>query len=162
MIKPLSVQRTYSLIWSGDPALSRPVQTEGQSDDDHAAVVEAFSRALSIARDTGDWRSVVAPGKRPVVYQMRQVKPSQFDWCEGTIHRLKLGGMEAQAMLFRLALSQVDGLDGAHIKEREPFEGQLLAPVDVYDTIVEQFGYPVVVELADIVYARCKQPLRPF
>ena len=153
-----STDRDRPCSWQESSCVPPPHR---KPDDEYAALVEEFNRKLNVARDTSDWREVIAPGKRPVMYQMRQIKASQFDWCQGTMRRLRLAELEATALLFRLALSQVDGLEGAHFKEREPFEGQLLAPIDVYDAIVDALGRAPIVELGDIVFARCTQPIRP-
>lgn len=158
MIKPLSLQKKYTLIYSGDPALIPvPEKHDGQSDEDHAKLVEERARKLTVAQDTGDWSEMIQPGQHPTQFQMRQLTSSQFNWVHGTVRRLKLGELESSALLFRLALSQVDGLDGVRVIDREDFEGQKLVSVEVYDAV----GFEVANEIANVVFKRCSTPVRP-
>lgn len=98
-----SNQQTYDLFWSGDPAF---VQGEGK---DH-------ERKLEIARETGEWSSLLIQGQTPTKFVSRQVP--------GEIRRRlldhygagKLGAQELDSLLVRIAVIDVVGFGDFKLK----------------------------------------------
>ena len=116
MIKPQSVQNEYSLIFSGDPALSLPEDPEERT------------RVLRIAQQTGNWTALVVPGQVPTVFHFRNLEHSDIAWLDGehqlsTEHGRPLGNIEYLTLAVRLALRSVDNF-GTHKVEHKQLGSQ--------------------------------------
>lgn len=116
MIKVPSLQSEYSLIFSGDPALSLP--------DD----AEERSRVLRIAQQTGNWTAHVIPGQVPTVFHFRNLEHTDIAWLDGeqqnsSEHNRPLGTIEYLTLAVRLALRSVENF-GTHKVEHKPLGSQ--------------------------------------
>jgi hypothetical protein len=140
MLKPASTVHEYTLIFSGDPALSLP--------DDEAE----RERLLKHARRTGDWQPICTG--------------SEFDWFAGEVNRRNLVGPEMAALALRLAIKRIDNF-GGHKVERAKVDGIALAKVETIDAIYSVdpddpgVGRAIVSELGNHVIERATTKLDP-
>lgn len=155
MIKAPSLQNEYSLIYSGDPALSLP-----ESEEDRAL-------ALKVARETGDWSKLLTGTELPTVFHCGQIKRTERDWILGEVqHSSTLGrplsAVEMDALVLRVALRKIDGF-GSHKVERlkHGASGVWICKPDIIDAIHAEAGHDVIPELAGAIWERATAPLRP-
>lgn len=153
MIKAPSVQREYTLIWSGDPALSLPEDAQERS------------RVLADARLTGNWAPLIADGQQPTLFHFKDLTRAEFGWWDGersNSARLgrPLGVLEASDLVLRLALRSVDNF-GSHKVTRKQFGPVWLCELDIINAISDQAGSAPLVEFAEIVLERAANPIRP-
>lgn len=117
MIKPPSLQSTYTLVWSNDPALELPVHADDpalSADDNAAASAETDkerARLLRVARATGNWSAITKPGEQPTVFHFQNLSRSEWSWAEGEINRRRLGALESNDLMFLIALRRIDNFD---------------------------------------------------
>lgn len=161
MIKPPSVLKSYTLIYSGDPALVLPPEP---AEPDPTGAPSARARALELARDTGSWAQLLAPGgEAPTLFEMRPLPGTAFDWWAAECRRRDLSQREAFTLILRLALRKVENF-GAHTVRVEDVDGQSLALPDIIDAIYAEagaHGADIIDELAKIVIARARPAPRP-
>jgi hypothetical protein len=152
MLKPASTVHEYTLIFSGDPALSLP--------DDEAE----RERLLKHARRTGDWQPICTG--EPTVFHLVPLKGSEFDWFAGEVNRRNLVGPEMAALALRLAIKRIDNF-GGHKVERAKVDGVALAKVETIDAIYSvdpddpSVGRAIVTELGNHVIERATTKLDP-
>lgn len=158
MIKPPSLQTDYTFISAGDPALQWPEVDENAPADEAAAQVKERERAITTARDTGQYP--IREGQTPVMYRLRQIKGSAFDWFQGHIKREQLGDLEAQALLMRMGLVEIDGLGKVSVGTPVKLTPTVLAaPSEIVDVLYESVGRMVVAEIAIHLFGRATTPL---
>lgn len=157
MIKPPSLQTDYTFISAGDPALQWPEVDENAPADEAAAQVKERERAITTARDTGQYP--IREGMTPVTYRLRQIKGTTFDWFQGHIKREQLGELESHALLMRLGLVEVDGLGKVSVGTPAKIAGHIVAPEDIVDVLYEKVGRAVVMEIAAHLFGRATTPL---
>lgn len=151
MLKPPSQIKTYSVIFSGDPALVLPADPKDQL------------RALELARETGQWASLIKEGEVATVFELRPLPGTAFDWWAGEVRRKRLSNPETNTLLVRLALRKVEHF-GAHKVELETCDGQQLATEAIIDALYAEsgdLGRAVVGELGDLIYKRAERTLGP-
>ncbi len=153
MIKPPSVQREYTLVWSGDPALSLP------EDDAERA------RVLSEARLTGNWSPLIAEGQQPTMFHFKDLTRAEFGWWDGerghsSRHNRPLGALEMCDLAIRLALRSVDNF-GTHKVTRKQHGPVWLCDDSIINAINDQAGTGPLIEFADVVLERAANPIRP-
>jgi len=151
MLKPPSLITTYTLIFSGDPALVLPADPKERT------------HALELARETGRWETLIGPDQTPTTFELRPLPGTAFDWWMGTVRRERLSDAEANALLLRLALRKVEHF-GAHRVELHRLEGQELATPAIIDALYAEggeAGRQIVAELGGEVFARAERALRP-
>lgn len=151
MIKPPSLLAEYTLIYSGDPALTLPADPEERD------------RKLAECRETGQWHSLITGSELPTLFTVRPLTGSQLDWWAGEVSRQRLVQTEAAALALRLALRKVDNF-GSHKVSLTRFEGQHLATTEIIDAIYSEGGgegRSIVVELANLVIERAQTAPRP-
>jgi hypothetical protein len=151
MIKPPSLHAEYTLIYSGDPALSLPEDLEERA------------RVLAEARETGKWDALIHGEEQPTLFTVRPLKGSEFDWWAGEVSRRKLVESEAAALALRLSLRKVDNF-GSHRVEFVQVEGHSLARTGIIDAIYSEAGGEgrgIVLELATAVIERAQTAPRP-
>jgi hypothetical protein len=156
VIKAPSVQNEYSLIYSRDPALSLP--------DDEAE----RSRVLKVARETGDWSSLVSDREQPTLFHFRNLSRTQLSWLFGeighspTLNR-PLSPFEANDLTVRLALRGVDNF-GRHKVEHTRYNGQQIAKPEIIDAIhaeAGEHGADIIDEFARLVAERASGQISP-
>lgn len=170
MFKPLSNQREYSLVSEKDDALDLPAIPTLADDADadaiaaHAAAVKDRAQKLKNIRERSEWPTLIKPGYRASIFHFRQIPGSALDWWEG--QREKVGAIEAQALLFRLALIRVENLGGLEVKF-EHIDDQKLVTREFLDALYSLDGDPmgigrsIIGELANVVVKRVFGGLGP-
>lgn len=157
MIKAPSLQNEYSLIFSGDPALVLP-------DDETER-----ERVLRVARITGQWGDLIAPGQQPTVFHFRNLEQSDIAWLEGehghsTEQGRPLGSQEYLTLAVRLALRSVDGF-GSHKVEHKPVGSQrkvaTSAIINAIHREAGKHGAEILVEFAVHIINRGSGQLDP-
>jgi hypothetical protein len=119
VIKPPSLIREYTWIWSRDPALNSP--PPDASDEDK----KEWERKLKIARETGQWDALISPGQSPTRFSLRLIPGD--DWRKYIDEYRNQGVAAMTALAVRLALRGVHDLtdtDGKEVKVKlEPASG---------------------------------------
>ena len=169
MIQPPSVQKDYSFIYSGDPALDLPAipdEVEGEDPEARKLAVEKAiadrEAVLARARETGQWQALVRAGETPTIFTLHPLGTA-YDWWCGEVKRRSLCDSEAALLVVRLALRQVDNF-GKYKVEPTSQGGQALAKNEVIDAIYAEAGDAgrlIILELANHVIERATTPLRP-
>lgn len=153
MIKPPSQQFEYTLIFSGDPALNLPEDKEERA------------KALEVARETGQWATVLHVGQVPTTFRVRPITGPLLDWMSGEIQRRKLLNHEAAPFALRLALVGIEGFGEHKVEsERAGVDGEFkIATLKIIEALysVDGVGRDVVQELGSLVMARAYGALGP-
>lgn len=169
MIKAPSLLSSYSLVWSGDPALALPVfvadpeKDEAANLEDAKAVHEERERMLRVARQTGQWQPLIRPGERPTVFTFRNLNWEDREWLSGEIRRRELAPLEVASRSFRLALVKIENLGSVQVG-REEFDGRDMATTEVLNVLHEALGddaASLVHEFAAHITDRARRQLDP-
>lgn len=111
-LQPPRFAGSYEVISSYDDAIDRPelpARDEGESDQDYRArcdkLFAAFRRAISVARETGDWAPVLRPGVEPTRFVLRRIPGRQ--WLVWDDVAADLTEQRRAALLVRMALVDV-------------------------------------------------------
>lgn len=105
MIKPPSLQSTYTLVWSGDPALDLPEAPPDATDEQRAKIDSERTRLLRIARQTGNWP--IRAGEQPTAFTFRNLSHNEFAWVQGESNRRQLGASEINNLFFLIAITGI-------------------------------------------------------
>lgn len=139
-----SNQQTYDLFWSGDPAF-----VQGDSKE--------HERKLEVARDTGDWSPLLIQGQTPTKFVTRQIpgdlRRRLVDWYEAH----KLGARELDALLVRLAVTDVVGFGDFRLKFTAHDDWGRIATTDLPNAL-DQYAPGAVAELAFQIFNRMMNP----
>lgn len=171
-----SLQRDYTLCSQFDDALDLPDVPEERDDETEEQAVErkriAAERAhkLKVARERSDWSSLVKPGHSPTMFHFRQIPGASIDWWHG--QNEKLGGVEGQTLLLRLALKSIQNLDGFDVKHDDVRDSMRqvhrLVSIDSLNKLYEigtagdpHIGRKIVGELAGVVAVKTFGGLLP-
>lgn len=148
---PPSLQREYTLCFSGDPALDLPeIPAEGTEGRD--AVIEDRNHKLKVARETGNWP--IKPGQRATYFRFRQVGGSAVRWWFGESQRGQLSPLEDIELMFRLALVDVDNLDGVTVKHDDRGKFPLVTLKAMDEIYASGAGAACIYELGTVVAER--------
>jgi hypothetical protein len=168
MIRLPSLQRPYDFIYSKDPALKKPPEkpAPGATDeqiDAYRKKAAEYSAALTAARDTGKWESMIADGEVPLKFVLGHVDRSAF---RAIADRTALpnsspqhiGDAQLAVVLRGLALIDVVGTDLKIIRAPDPeWNGWVMAQQDALDRldmadirIVNEIGAHVWLRAFDI------------
>lgn len=155
MIRPPSIQKEYTLIYSDDPALDLP------SDADEK------ERVLKVARETGKWP--VREGEKATVFTFTPLDGVVQTYIYGEIGRRNLNHAEIAELIFRYALRRVDNFgnekvtfekDGnGHRRVDDKFLNVLYAVGN--DAGMSDLGRTIISELGALVLMRTREPLTP-
>lgn len=175
--KPLSVQRDYSLIYSGDPALDLPdVPTlpDDASPEDIAArdaIAKDRDHKLKVARDHGNWP--LKPGMTPTRFHLRNIYGDPVDWLHQQYERRNADGgpkySHAQlcTFAFRMAIKAIENFDNSTIVMEE-VDGQRMAKLESLETLYQVggaadpgLGRAIVQEIGAVVIERSLVGVRP-
>lgn len=149
MIKPPSIQNEYTLIYSGDPALSLPV-----------AAVER-EHAVKVARETGTWP--ISPGQAATEFHVRPLTGSHIEWLQGEYTRRDLTDLELTALSLRLALVKVVNFGDVVVRHEVNEDGHRLATRDVINALyaVPDHGTRIISELGGHLFMRGSESPSP-
>lgn len=168
MFRPGSLQTGYALCSQYDDALDLPVVPELPDDAEPDAVAARDAaqaerdKKLEVARDRGDFSTLVKPGKVATFWHFRQVPRRSLAWFFGERDRRQLSHLEAVELLFRIALRKVDHF-GPYTPDFDGGEHDLLT-LESLDKLYEglgPLGSKVVVELGSLVMQRCLRGASP-
>lgn len=124
MIKPPSLQSTYTLVWSHDPALllpehvDDPALSEKQNAEAKDKADKERARLLRIARQTGDWQAIVKPNEAPTFFSFGHLSHNEMSWIEGEASRRSLGGLEVANLIFLVALRSIENFGDVKVERR--------------------------------------------
>lgn len=145
MITPVTRPAHYFLVWSRDPALELPADDEERR------------KALSQARETGDWEPLIKPGEKPTLFKCRHLdRDVLWEWDQ---YRDKNGNdksatLKGWSLLVRAALEDVHNFGGVKLPKRvKDHETQLMVvPAtfltnfsgDIVDVLVLELGMAIL------------------
>ena len=166
MIKLPSVQRDFTLIYSGDPALDLPAfASDSASDDEKQASLEARAQALKVARETGNWP--IKAGESPTLFHFTPDPGLAYDYFESEIRRghqrkKPLSAHELAVLIFRIALRKVENIGPLKL-EFEDIDGYRLVSAKFVESIyaLGDVGRALVAELGALAYERIRDPIGP-
>lgn len=138
--RPPSNQRTYDAFWSKDPAF---IQGAGP---DH-------ERKIEIARETGDWSSLLIEGQTPTKFVLRQIPGEIKRRILDRFAAEKIGGYELDSLLLRLAVADVVNLGDFKLKLTVDDEWGTLATHDL-PNLLDECAPGCVAEIGLLVYQR--------
>lgn len=126
MINPGTPIGSYRLVLSCDPALRLPDGAEERA------------TALRVARETGDYAAITAPGDRPTFFIMRAIPYAVMQrWTD--LRRAsggELGPNEALVLLLQTALMGVENFGDVRVERKiDPRIGDKRATDDVLDRL---------------------------
>jgi hypothetical protein len=155
--RPPSTQRTYDEFWSGDPAFEQaPENATEKQLAEHAKRIEA-------CRDHAKWDSMLVEGGSPTKFVMAPVDRNIWrEICDrGQLpasSERRIGDHMLAALLFRLALTKIENLDGVEVKRtRDAKWGWVMAQAEIV-TILDEYNPGIVGELGSAVYERLIGP----
>lgn len=134
MLKPASLQSSYTLAWSLDPSIQLPTVPDGADDATKEKIETERRRLLRNARQTGAWQAITAPGETPTFFTFRQLSHSHLAWVHGEAQRRGLGQLEINDLFFLLALEKVDNFGTVQVK-RSKHDGKMMADAAILDEL---------------------------
>jgi hypothetical protein len=157
MIKPPSLQSSYTYVWSRDPALQLP--------EDPAEA----ERVLALARQTGNWAPIVAEGQSPTMFQLRPLERTDISWINGEAqlsseHKRPLGSLEVDDLTVRLALKSIDNFGANKVTFARVGSMAYVAKPDIINAIhaaCGEAGPELFRELAQHIVQRAMGVLPP-
>lgn len=155
MLAAPSLQREYTLCFSGDAALDLPAVPAAPDDETPEQRKEReapLTIALKNARETGNWP--IKPGQTPTVFRFRPVGGSAVRWWFGESQRQALSALEDIELMFRLALVSVDGLPGVTMQHDKRGKFPLVAVSTMDQIYASGAGVAAVTELGAYVAER--------
>jgi hypothetical protein len=164
MIRLPSLFRDYDLCWSGDSAIRQPppAPADDATDEQRAAYKLAladYERALEVARETGNWPAVTLENQVPAKFVMRQVDRNAWRaladlWSLPRDNPRRLGDHTMLALVFRLALKNIVGVDGLEVRRSiDPRWEWEMADANVV-TLLDTVSPSIVTEIGSIVLQR--------
>ncbi len=162
-LRPPSLQKTYDDFYSGDPAFEQaPVDPPENATPEDAKYIEdaqiEHGRRIRVARETGNWSSLLKTGGNPTKFVMRPVSGSVFRALMDRLSAGKFGVLSLQQLLFRAAIVNVVNLDeGVDAKvETVTLEGiGTIATADIADRL-DSLDKGIVRELGDEAFRRAR------
>jgi hypothetical protein len=150
-----SLQKTYAIVSSFDPALSLPEDADERAN------------TLRVARETGNWQPLIKAGESPTLFWLRPLPGSTRSWLAGYQSRRRLTGQETADIALRLALRKIDNFGAFEKVSLVYIDDQELADVAAIDAIYgvdprdPKIGASIVSELGGIVLERLMEGLSP-
>lgn len=169
MLRPPSNQRPYDEFYSRDPAFvqlpdSEPLsKLEPEARAARTRVVEDHERAIRIARETGDWKPLLAGEAEPTRFVMMPMSGDLFRKLGDLTLSDKLGGLELDQLVVRIALVDVVNLGDTKVDRRRPHENPAfrelgkVASVDITN-LLDSIDRRIIGELGGLVMTRARGP----
>jgi hypothetical protein len=167
-LRPPSLSKEYDEFYSGDPALIQPPdppKDEAQNDA-YLDARKEYDAKLRVARETGQWQSLVVPGEAPTIFKLRPIPGELY---RALLDKLGGGGVgpgRLNAQLFRCAVRGVTNLkdeNGLDIKIdlvpnpiAELREHGKIASPDIVDYL-DGLDVRIVTELGELVFVRASR-----
>lgn len=157
MIKSPSLVNEYTLIYSGDPALSLPEDPTERE------------RVLRVARETGDWKPILGGQGEPTLFHFRQLTRTDLGWLHGegqhsTEHGRPLSPLEFNDLVIRLAIRSVDNFGSHKVERKQIKRDRWLATTDIVEAIHSEggkLGAAILGEFSDFIIERAQGGIRP-
>jgi hypothetical protein len=154
MIRLPSLQKTWSMFVTCDLAIvKRPAA-------DDAAALADWQAKIKAARETGDWTPVTVDGQQPTKFQMGQVDRNVWRVIQdratltpGTHGHI--GFVQLAALLFRLSIRDINGLDLKIERAVDPEWGWLMASPAIVNAL-DEADPSIVGELGMEVFNRLR------
>ena len=147
MIKPPSLVREYTWIWSQDPALDAPPK------DASKKARADWDRRLKLARETGVYDGLMKPGEQPTTFSLKLIANETWLTLVGLVRSGAISDVEWPMWAGRMALHAIGNTgmaDEADLKRQTvadfPRLGQM-APAEAFD----QFG-PMGIAIANDMF----------
>lgn len=166
IIRPPSLHKTWDTYWSQDPAFTpTPTLSDEPTPEEKAAGLEYLTKLRS-AKNTGDWSELVLAGKTPTKFVMGQVDRNVW---RALIDRSRLppdskrhvGQSVAEAILFRLSVQSIEGLDIKFKRAADPqWDEWDMAPASLINAL-DEIDPGIVSEIGNDVYLRLRDGIRP-
>jgi hypothetical protein len=166
--RPPSLSKAYDEFVSIDPVFVRPPDppSDDASEEDLAAyktALEEYASKLRVARQTGDWSGMLAPGRSladatkftllPVDFNTWRELVDRATQREGTAGRI--GGAQLRALLVRLAVKAITGFETKIERTEDPAWGYVMAQPDVVN-ILDNVHPSIVGELGTRIAERLR------
>jgi hypothetical protein len=132
-----SLQHRHGVIWSGDPALSRPKKDATATEGEHAKALAAWEERFRVARERGDYASVVLPDQQPTIFTVAPMPRSMRDAVLDGVAQGRIGWNGVATLVFRLCVVSIDHLgQKLEIKtETDPITKKPGITVDIIDEL---------------------------
>ena len=130
MIKPPSLVREYTWIWSKDPAVDSPPP------DAPKKVKAEWDRKLAQARETGVYTGVLKAGEQPTLFTLRAIPQDVWGAMWSAHHAQDIGVPSLPFVAARLALR---GISNTGLSEGDP-EIKLVRDDKLPDKWADQLG----------------------
>jgi len=147
VIKPPSLIREYTWIWSKDPALDSPPNGAAKK------VLTEWERRLKNARDTGVYDGVMKAGEKPTTFGLQAIPNDTWLALGGLVESGAISRVEWPLWAARMALHTIgntglpEDADLTRRTDRDfPRLGQM-APVEAFN----QFG-PVAIDVVNDMF----------
>ena len=156
MIRLPSLVRDYDLVWSGDSAIRQPPTLSAEPTDAEKAALADYEQAIKVARETGNWASLVLENQVPAKFVMRQVDRNAWRaladlWALPKDNPRRIGDHSMLALVFRLALKNIAGVEGLEVRRAvDSHWGWDMALPEVV-TLLDMVDPSIVTELGGIV-----------
>ena len=154
MIRTPSAVRDYDAYFSGDSAFEQP-PTPAEGDE-----YNAYQAKLTAARETGDWSPLLIAGQVPTKFVLGQV--DRTTWRAVTDRAIlpadnprHIGPISMPAIVFRLAVKSIVGMDAFKRQRDERWDGWIMAPASVVDQL-DDIDLRIVNEISDQVFSRLR------
>lgn len=159
MIKPLSVQHEFSLIWSRDPAVNLPEPEPDATDEKRLEVIKEAARLFNLARDTGDYRSIVREGQTPTTFSFKDPSRGEWGWIYGeqqhsSVYGRPLSEPEFTDLIFRVAVRGVVNFGEHKVTRKRNAHGVWLADESIIEAIFDNCGPGPIVEFVGFILSR--------
>ena len=170
MIKLPSLQHSYSLVWSRDPALSlewyedSPDLAPEQNAEARAKVDNERARLLRVAQQTGNWQAITKPGEQPTAFTFRQIDERDVARIHGDAEREQLGELEIQHVFFLTAIESISNLPGVEVKRARGSkiaDPKLIESLSALNHIITNGCTQLISEFVTVVIARARGAIDP-
>lgn len=158
MLRLPSLQNRYDEYWEGDPAFVQPPAPAADSatPDERKAtdkLIADHARRVELARDTGDWRALLAGDEVPFKFVLRPLRGETYrKICDDAVYG-RIGPAEHAALLVRCALVEFDG-EPIKSLEAHPRYGKI-APAEFTDRL-DALDTRIVRDLATAIEKRAR------
>jgi hypothetical protein len=163
MIRPPSLAKPFDLFVTCDPAIirapSRPAENcTPEEVEAYKTALAEYATKIRNARETGDWQPVVVEGQVPTKFVMGQVDRNVW---RAVMDRAVLPGdsprhigqITLNALLFRLAVRNVVGLDAFSRSADSHWDGWVMAPASLV-TQLDEIDPSIVGEIGAEIFRR--------
>jgi hypothetical protein len=156
VIKPPSLQRPFTLIFSGDPALELPTDEKERA------------KALEVARDTGNWSALLkVGGEPPTLFEIIPMTATAKHWLGQLQLEQGITQIQICALAFRLSIKKIESFGDFKLRfeERSLDSGDkiTLATADVIDELgkLGPAGESIMIEIGTLALLRAAQGVPP-